>query len=65
MKLKTLAQAVSLIFIALPVAAQDVAADKKDTFPAKLEKIEVTGSSTNAFKTRARLLYKLSGRKTW
>ncbi len=43
MKLKTLAHAVSLICIALPVAAQDAAPEKKE--PAKLEKIEVTGSS--------------------
>jgi iron complex outermembrane recepter protein len=43
MKLRTLAHAVSLICIALPVAAQDAAPEKKD--PAKLEKIEVTGSS--------------------
>jgi len=43
MKLTTLAHAVSLICIALPVAAQDAAPEKKD--PTKLEKIEVTGSS--------------------
>jgi iron complex outermembrane recepter protein len=43
MKLRTLAHAVSLICIALPVAAQDAAPAKKD--PTKLEKIEVTGSS--------------------
>lgn len=43
MKLKTLAHAVSLICIALPVAAQNAAPEKKD--PTKLEKIEVTGSS--------------------
>jgi iron complex outermembrane recepter protein len=43
MKLRTLAHAVSLICIALPVAAQDAAPEKKD--PTKLEKIEVTGSS--------------------
>lgn len=43
MKLTTLAHAVSLICIALPVAAQDAAPEKKG--PTKLEKIEVTGSS--------------------
>ncbi len=43
MKLTTLTHAVSLICIALPVAAQDAAPEKKD--PTKLEKIEVTGSS--------------------
>ena len=54
MKLRTLAHAVSLIFIALPAVAQDAAPDKKDpstppstSAPAttKLERIEVTGSS--------------------